>query len=54
MLWSSLHPDDRLMRDRIGVVRVPGQGAIRSEALALTQLLIVTSLIGALDAAFDL
>lgn len=54
VLWSSLHPDDRLMRDRIGVVRVPGQGAIRSEALALTQLLIVTSLIGALDAAFDL
>ncbi|HEX7246757.1 MAG TPA: phosphoribulokinase, partial [Actinomycetota bacterium] len=34
VLWSSLHPDDRLVRDRIGVVRVPGQGEIRSEALA--------------------
>ena len=54
VLWASLHPDDRLVRDRIGVVRVPGQGEIRSEALALTQLLIVTSLVGALDTAFDL
>ena len=26
VLWSSLHPDERLVRDRIGMVRVPGQG----------------------------
>ena len=54
VLWSALHPDDRLQRDRIGMVRTPGQGELRSEALALTQLLIVAHLIGALDGAFDL
>lgn len=54
VLWSSLHPDDRLMRERIGMVRTPGRGERRSEALALTQLLIVAHLIGALDGAFDL
>jgi phosphoribulokinase len=54
VLWSSLHPDDRLQRERIGMVRIPGQEERRSEALALTQLLIVAHLIGALDGAFDL
>ncbi len=54
VLWSSLHPDDRLQRERIGMVRIPGKGERRSEALALTQLLIVAHLIGALDGAFDL
>ena len=54
VLWSSLHPDGRLQRERIGMVRTPGKGERRSEALALTQLLIVAHLIGALDGAFDL
>jgi phosphoribulokinase len=54
VLWSALRPDDRLQRDRIGIVRVPGQVARRSEALALTQLLIVAHLVGVLDGAFDL
>lgn len=54
VLWSSLHPDDRLMRERIGMVRTPGRGERRSEALALTQLLIVVHLIGVFDGAFDL
>ncbi len=54
VLWSSLHPDDRLQRGRIGMVRTPGQGERRSEALALTQLLIVTHLVGALDGASEL
>lgn len=53
-LWSTLHPDERLQRDRIGVVRRPGQGEERSESLALAQLLIVTHLVGAFDGAFDL
>ena len=25
VLWASLRPDDRLQRDRLGVVRTPGQ-----------------------------
>lgn len=54
VLWSALHPDDRLQRERIGMVRTPGQGERRSESLALTQLLIVVHLIGSLDGAFDL
>ncbi len=54
VLWSSLRPDDRLHRDRIGVVRSPGLGERRSEALALSQLLIVSHLVGALDGAFEL
>jgi phosphoribulokinase len=53
-LWSTLHPDERLQRDRIGVVRRPGHGEERSEALALAQLLIVTHLVGAFDGAFEL
>jgi phosphoribulokinase len=53
-LWSSLRPDERLQRDRIGVVRVPGSGERRSESLALAQLLIVSHLVGALDGAFEL
>jgi phosphoribulokinase len=54
VLWSSLRPDDRLQRDRIGVVRTPGHGERRSEALALAQLLIVVHLVGAIDGAFEL
>ena len=53
-LWSSLHPDERLQRDKIGVVKRPGQGAERSESLALAQLLIVSHLVGAFDGAFEL
>jgi phosphoribulokinase len=53
-LWSTLHPDERLQRDRIGMVRRPGQAEQRSEALALAQLLIVTHLVGAFDGAFEL
>jgi phosphoribulokinase len=53
-LWSSMRPDDRLQRDRIGVIRKPGQPQIRSEALALAQLLIVAHLVGAFDGAFEL
>jgi phosphoribulokinase len=53
-LWSSLRPDDRLQRDRIGAVRTPGRPARRSEALALAQLLIVAHLVGAFDGAFEL
>ena len=54
VLWSALRPDDRLHRERLGIVRTPGLPERRSEALALTQLLIVASLVGALDGAFDL
>jgi phosphoribulokinase len=54
VVWSYLHPDDRLQRDRIGVVRHPEGGEVRSEALALAQLLIVSHLVGALDGAFEL
>ncbi len=54
VIWSYLHPDDRLHRDRIGVVRNPERGEDRSEALALAQLLIVSHLVGALDGAFEL
>ena len=53
-LWSSLHPDERLQRDKIGVVKRPGQDAERSESLALAQLLIVSHLVGAFDGAFEL
>jgi phosphoribulokinase len=53
-VWTSLRPDDRLQRDRIGVVHVPGQAERRSEALALAQLLIVSHLVGALDGAYEL
>lgn len=54
VLWSTLRPEARLHRDRIGIVRTPGEGERRSEALALTQLLIVTHLVGPLDGAFEL
>ena len=53
VVWSYLHPDHRLQRDRIGVVR-RREGEERSEALALVQLLIVSHLVGALDGAFEL
>ncbi len=53
-LWSSMRPDDRLQRDKIGVVRTPGRPPVRSEALALAQLLIVAHLVGAFDGAFEL
>jgi hypothetical protein len=53
-LWSSLYPDERLQRDRLGVIRRPGRSEERSESLALAQLLIVTHLVGALDGAFEL
>ena len=54
VLWSYIHPDERLNWERIGVVRHPERGEERSEALALSQLLIVTHLVGALDGAFEL
>jgi phosphoribulokinase len=54
VLWSTLRPDDRLQRDRIGVLRHPEGGETRSEALALSQLLIVSHLVGAIDGAFEL
>jgi phosphoribulokinase len=53
-LWSALHPDERLQRDRIGVVRRPGHAAVRSESLALAQLLIVSHLVGTFDGTFEL
>ena len=40
--------------ERIGIVRHPERGEERSEALALSQLLIVSHLVGALDGAFEL
>jgi hypothetical protein len=51
---SSPRHDERLQRDRIGVVCVPGRGERRSESLALARLLIVSHLVGALDGAFEL
>ena len=54
VVWSYLHPDHRLQRDRIGVVKRPGGVEERSESLALAQLLIVSHLVGALDGAFEL
>jgi phosphoribulokinase len=54
VVWSYLHPDHRLQRDRIGTVLRPGGDGERSEALALAQLLIVSHLVGALDGAFEL
>jgi phosphoribulokinase len=54
VIWSYVHPDDRLQRDRIGQYRHPEGGERRSEALALAQLLIVSHLVGALDGAFEL
>jgi hypothetical protein len=54
VIWSRLHPDDRLQRDRIGVVRRPGHDEERSESLALAQLLVVAFLVGRFDGAFEL
>lgn len=54
VIWSRLRPDDRLQRDRIGVVRRPGHGDERSESLALAQLLVVAFLVGRFDEAFEL
>ena len=45
---------ERLQRDKIGIVKRPGQDAERSESLALAQLLIVSHLVGAFDGAFEL
>jgi phosphoribulokinase len=53
-LWASLHPNERLRRDRLGIVRRPGRTEARSESLALAQLLIVTHLVGSLDGALAL
>ncbi len=53
VVWSYLHPDHRLQRERIGMV-LRGGGKQRSESLALAQLLIVSHLVGALDGAFEL
>ncbi len=54
VIWSYLHPDHRLQRERIGKYRHPEHGERRSEALSLAQLLIVSHLVGALDGAFEL
>jgi phosphoribulokinase len=54
VVWSYLHPDHRLQRDRIGMVLRSAGDSERSEALALAQLLIVSHLVGALDGAFEL
>ncbi len=54
VIWSYLHPDAGLQRDRLGAYRHPEGGERRSEALALAQLLIVSHLVGALDGAFEL
>ena len=54
VVWSYLRPDERMQWDRIGVVRHPEHGARRSEALALSQLLIVAHLVGTFDGAFEL
>jgi hypothetical protein len=50
-IWAALTHDDRMRWERIGVVRRPGHEARRSEALAVTQLLIVSHLVGTFDAA---
>ena len=54
VIWSYLRPDDRMRWERIGVVRHPEHGERRSEALAVSQLLIVAYLVGAFDGAFGL
>ena len=54
VIWSYLHPDERLQRDMIGIVRSPDGRERRSEALALAQLLIVSHLVGALDGSFEM
>lgn len=54
VLWSTIHPDEPLNWERIGVVRHPERGEERSEALALSQLLIVSHLVGGLEGMFEL
>ena len=54
VIWSYLRPDDRMRWEQIGMVRRPEHGEQRSEALALSQLLIVAHLVGALDGASEL
>ena len=54
VIWSYLHPDERLQRDMIGIVTSPDGSQRRSEALALAQLLIVSHLVGALDGSFEM
>ena len=54
VIWSYLHPDERLQRDMIGIVTSPDGDQNRSEALALAQLLIVSHLVGALDGSFEM
>lgn len=53
-LWSTLRPDERLQRDRIGMIKRPGRDQERSESLALAQLMIVSHVVGAFDGAFEL
>jgi phosphoribulokinase len=54
VIWSYVRPDDRMRWERIGLVRHPERGEERSEALALSQLLIVSYLVGVLDGALNL
>jgi phosphoribulokinase len=54
VLWTTIHPDEPLHWERIGVVRHPERGEERSEALALSQLLIVSHLVGTLEGVFEL
>ena len=53
-LWTSLHRNEQVRWERIGMVHRPGEADERSESLALAQLLIVTYLVGAFDEAFEL
>jgi phosphoribulokinase len=54
VIWSYLRPDDRMQWEKIGMVRHPERGEQRSEALALSQLLIVSYLVGSIDEASEL
>jgi hypothetical protein len=54
VIWSYVRPGDRMQWERIGMVRHPERGEERSEALALSQLLIVSCLVGVLDGALHL
>jgi phosphoribulokinase len=54
VLWSTIHADEPLNWERIGIVRHPERGEERSEALALSQLLIVSHLVGTLEGVFEL
>jgi phosphoribulokinase len=54
VIWSYLPADDRLAAERIGIVQRPGHPPVRSEPLALAQLIIIAYLVGTFDWAFDL